>query len=178
MPLEHQRALPWAPDAPNGDAGSGGGLQRVAAAARRRAARAGDHEVDTGHLLHALLESDAEALSAAAPERQRAARLMGYLAQRSIGFGLGWQSAAEQGAAAGYAPDPGPDPGSPRWSGAAAAALQRAAARGQARGLDLLAELTADAGCRAAQILAAAGADPALVALRCAAARPLRARTS
>ncbi|MFE4515464.1 Clp protease N-terminal domain-containing protein, partial [Kitasatospora sp. NPDC056783] len=39
-------------------------LATVVAAARRRALRDGDRQVDTAHLLHALVESDPEARAA------------------------------------------------------------------------------------------------------------------
>ncbi|AXI81114.1 peptidase [Peterkaempfera bronchialis] len=149
----------------------------MAAAARRRAARAGDAEVDTGHLLHSVLESDPEALAAAAPQQRQAARLMGYLVQRSIGFGRDWRATAESRPPVRAANDrPGavgrlfPSAARPRWSCAAAAALERVADRpvGLPVGLSLLAALAAEPGCRAAQILRSAGIDPAQVQARCA----------
>ncbi|WP_377272616.1 Clp protease N-terminal domain-containing protein [Peterkaempfera sp. SMS 1(5)a] len=147
-------------------------LRSVVAAARRRAARAGDEEVDTGHLLHSLLESDPEALAAAAPLPHQAARLMGYLVQRSIGFGREWRGTAEQ-----RTPGRGPADGRPErdpaaqplCNAAAAAALERAA--GPAGALPLLAALAADPDSRAVQILLAAGIDPIAVRARCAGAR-------
>ncbi|MFF4650659.1 Clp protease N-terminal domain-containing protein [Streptomyces sp. NPDC001380] len=161
-------------------------LGAVAAAARRRAARAGDEAVDTGHLLHSLLESDAAALDAAAPLPRQAVRLMGYLVQRSIGFGRGWRATAEQpgadadaGAEGGAVPDtagaeaPRSAPDRPGLSGAAAAALEEAAARPEALpvGHRLLAALLADPDSRAAQILRSSGIDPVAVRARCAGVR-------
>lgn len=145
-------------------------LRSVAAAARRRAARAGDEEADTGHLLHSLLESDPEALAAAAPLPQQAARLMGYLVQRSIGFGREWQGRAEQrGAVRGSGGQPVAPLVQPGYSGAAAAALERAA--GLSGGLPLLAALAADPDSRAVQILRSAGIDPIAVRARSTAVR-------
>ncbi|MCD0484442.1 Clp protease N-terminal domain-containing protein [Streptacidiphilus sp. ASG 303] len=167
-------------------------LGAVAAAARRRAARAGDEAVDTGHLLHSLLESDAAALEAAAPLPRQAVRLMGYLVQRSIGFGRGWRATAEQPGAdadaegdadadaeGGAVPDtagaeaPRSAPDRPGLSGAAVAALEEAAARPEALpvGHRLLAALLADPDSRAAQILRSSGIDPVAVRARCAGVR-------
>jgi pyruvate/2-oxoglutarate dehydrogenase complex dihydrolipoamide acyltransferase (E2) component len=157
-------------------------LRSAAAAARRRAVRAGDGEIDTGHLLHSLLESDPVALAAAAPQPRQVARLMGYLVQRSIGFGRGWRATAEHrapssaGGRVTQPPPPLPCPaaaGGPPWSLAAIAALERAAADcvGRHNGMSLLAELAAESDSRAAQILRAAGIDPAVVRARCAQGR-------
>jgi len=162
----------------------------IAAAARRRAARTGDAEVDTGHLLHSLLEADPEALAAVAPQPAQAARLMGYLAQRSIGFGRRWQGSAElgeagtgavaavrddrrEGPADAEAQEPEGWAGPVGWSRAAVMALHRArvgaAIRGAANGepddLELLAELAADPTSRAAQILSATGINPSTLTL-------------
>ncbi|MEY9967193.1 ATP-dependent Clp protease ATP-binding subunit ClpA [Streptacidiphilus sp. MAP12-16] len=143
-----------------------GVLGRVAARARRRAVRAGDTEVDTGHLLHALLESDDRVLGLAAPFPTQATRLMGYLAQRSIGFGRDWSSG--EGAVV-----PRPRRQAPLgWSRSAAAALERAALAALIRegaepgALDLLAELASDPSSRAAEVLAGAGVDPQAVVAR------------
>jgi hypothetical protein len=154
------------------DVPGGPELRAVVTRARRRAARAGDPEVDTGHLLHALLESDVRVLGLAAPLPAQATRLMGYLAQRSIGFGRHWGSGEGAGGlGASLTALPG-------WSRAAAAALERvvSAARmrtgGQASALELLGELAADASSRAAAILHGAGVDPLAVTLRVRAERP------
>ncbi|MEU7563725.1 Clp protease N-terminal domain-containing protein [Streptomyces eurythermus] len=66
----------------------------MVAGARRRAVRDGDRQTDTAHLLHALLEHDPEA-RAAVGEPRRLARLLGYLVQRSIGYGLRWRAGVE-----------------------------------------------------------------------------------
>ncbi len=139
--------------------GQAGSLEPVTARARRRAVRAGDAEIDTGHLLHALLEADERALGLVARLPTQATRLMGYLAQRSIGFGRDWQ--------------PGEGAGEPRarlsapsgWSRSAASALARAELAalirdgGEPDPLDLLAELVADPESRAAEVLLGAGID-------------------
>jgi hypothetical protein len=144
-----------------------GTLAVVAARARRRALRAGDPEVDTGHLLHALLETDDSALGVAAPLPVQATRLMGYLVQRSIGFGRLWRfgegvADREQERSAGLA-----------WSATAAGALARAARAGGGDGtvLDLLRELATVPDSRAAEILRGAAIDPAAVVQRCATAQ-------
>jgi hypothetical protein len=141
--------------------GLAGTLAVVVARARRRALRAGDPEVDTGHLLHALLETDESALGVAAPMPTQATRLMGYLVQRSIGFGRLWRfgegvADRESERSAGLA-----------WSATAARALARAA-RGGGSVLDLLRELAAVPDSRAAEILHGAGIDPSAVVQRCA----------
>ncbi|MFD3535434.1 Clp protease N-terminal domain-containing protein [Streptomyces sp. NPDC058664] len=149
-------------------------LMSVVAGARRRALRDGDRQIDTAHLLHALLESDPEAGAVFEGDHQLA-RVLGYLVQRSIGYGLRWQRSVE-GSDAGR-PLPAvrgaeaQDPRASGWSPVAAAALEetfrRAAGRGgdQARGLDLLAVVAADPGSRAVEVLRRAGVDPvALVA--------------
>jgi len=140
-----------------------GSLSRIAAGARRRALRAGDAEVDTGHLLHALLESDDRALGLTAPQAAQSTRLMGYLAQRSIGFGREWRSG--EGAGSHRAQERN----RLRWSRSAGDALEQASrvalARSgqQADALDLLAQLVADPSCRAVEILCRAGRDPGAV---------------
>ena len=143
-----------------------GTLSRVAAGARRRAVRAGDTEVDTGHLLHALLESDDRALGLAAPLATEAARLMGYLAPRSLGFGREWKSG--EGAGAHRAQERN----RLRWSRSAGDALEQASRVALARtgheadALDLLVQLAADPSCRAVEILRGAGVDPVGVVAR------------
>ncbi|MGX2998446.1 Clp protease N-terminal domain-containing protein [Streptomyces sp. JNUCC 64] len=137
-------------------------LLSVVASARRRAARDGDRRVDTAHLLHSLLEAD-PVTRALCGDGTRQTRLLGYLAQRSIGYGLRWRTSAGRA-------DPCPvTPGGARavrWSPAAAAALERAALRARRRGAecasgpDLLAELVADRECRAVEVLARVGIDP------------------
>ncbi|CAL9282894.1 Clp protease N-terminal domain-containing protein [Streptomyces sp. NPDC050585] len=135
----------------------GAELAAVVAAARRRAVRDGDRQADTAHLLHALVESAPAVRDAlGAP---RAARVLTYLVQRSIGYGLRWHGTVEG------SPPPVPDPARAGWSPAAAAALDLATARARARGdqrahpLDLLAGLAADPDCRAVQVLLRAGVD-------------------
>ncbi|MYW46762.1 peptidase [Streptomyces sp. SID161] len=81
----------------------------MVAGARRRAVRDGDRQTDTAHLLHALLEHDPE-VRAAMGEPRRLARLLGYLVQRSIGYGLRWQGRVEDSGAVPLVADPDPDP--------------------------------------------------------------------
>ncbi|WP_343235774.1 Clp protease N-terminal domain-containing protein [Streptomyces sp. SID10815] len=161
------------------DAGLSAELAAVLAAARRRAVRDGDRQTDTAHLLHTLLESDPE-VRAAVGGGPRLARLLGYLVQRSIGYGLRWQSTVEDScalpvvasgnAAASGAPGAaaGPDPRSPLASAALENARARAARRGRepARGVDLLAALLADPRARAVEVLARAGIDARELAAR------------
>lgn len=143
----------------DGDAGLGAGLAEVVAGARRRVVRDGDRQIDTAHLLHSLLESDAE-VRAVFGEGPRIARLLGYLVQRSIGYGLRWQGAVEDSggvpvvtAAAGF---------SPLAAGCMEYAHERAARGGEgpARGTDLLAAIVADPEARAVEVLRHAGIDP------------------
>ncbi|MFI0239324.1 Clp protease N-terminal domain-containing protein [Streptomyces sp. NPDC016845] len=135
-------------------------LALVVAGARRRALRDGDRQIDTAHLLHSLLEADPE-VRAAFDDKAQVARLLGYLVQRSIGYGLQWQGAVED---SGAVPVVG---GAPGWSPPAAAAMgaggERAASRGdeRARGVDVLAALAADAECRAVEVLGRAGVEVA-----------------
>ncbi|MGW0767438.1 Clp protease N-terminal domain-containing protein [Streptomyces sp. NPDC002676] len=138
------------------DAGLSAELAAVLAGARRRAVRDGDRQIDTAHLLHSLLEHDLEA-RAAVGDTAQLARLLGYLVQRSIGYGLRWQGSVEDsGALAVAAPDAG-------WSPVAAAALAyalgRARQRGETRanGTDLLAALVADPQARAVEVLERVG---------------------
>mgnify|MGYP001104553043 CR=1 FL=1 len=133
-------------------------LLSAMAGARRRAARDGDRQIDTAHLLHSLLESDPQVRLVF--DGAVLARLLGYLVQRSIGYGLQWQSSVEDSGAAPVVTEAG-------WSPAAAfamdAARKRSEQRGdaQARGLDLLAALTADTECRAVEVLGRAGVPTA-----------------
>lgn len=133
-------------------------LALVVAGARRRAVRDGDRQIDTAHLLHSLLETDPQ-VRAAFPDGGQVARLLGYLVQRSIGYGLRWQGTVE---------DSGAVPvvsGAPGWSPLAAAAMEagveRAVERGdeRARGVDVLAALARDVECRAVDVLGRAGVD-------------------
>ncbi|MFJ4276313.1 Clp protease N-terminal domain-containing protein [Streptomyces massasporeus] len=133
-------------------------LASVVGGARRRAVRDGDRQIDTAHLLHSLLESDPET-RAVFGEGPQIARLLGYLVQRSIGYGLRWQSGVE---------DSGAVPvvtGTAGFSPLAAACMEhacdRAAGRGgPARGTDLLAAIVVDPQARAVEVLERAGIDP------------------
>ncbi|TQL00554.1 ClpA/ClpB-like protein [Streptomyces puniciscabiei] len=172
MGVVHPRTAPWtAPDETaahlDDDAVLGAELAAVVAGARRRAVRDGDRQTDTAHLLHSLLELDPE-VRAAVGGPQQLARLLGYLVQRSIGYGLRWQGSVEDSGALPAVPAPAvPAPREPKdtagWSPAAAAALaaarERARLRGEPRvsGMDLLAALTADPGSRAVEVLEHAG---------------------
>ncbi|WP_432123202.1 Clp protease N-terminal domain-containing protein [Streptomyces sp. S1] len=150
-------------------------LAAAVSGARRRALRDGDRQIDTAHLLHSLVESDPEA-AAAFEDRDRLARVLGYLVQRSIGYGLRWQRSVEDSTARRLLPATrGTDlrnARTPGWSPAAIAALEgalrRAAGRGepQARGVDLLAAVAADPESRAVEVLHRAGVDPAALAAR------------
>ncbi|MFE0515411.1 Clp protease N-terminal domain-containing protein [Streptomyces sp. NPDC058964] len=153
---------------PDDVAGLGAEPAAVVAGARRRAVRDGDRQIDTAHLLHSLLESDPE-VRAVIGEAPQVARLLGYLVQRSIGYGLRWRSAVEDSGAVPVLTS-GPRPGGagptgiePRdaagWSPLAAAAVEHArecaARRGdaQARGIDLLAGIVVDPQARAVEVL-------------------------
>ncbi|GGR83806.1 MULTISPECIES: Clp protease N-terminal domain-containing protein [Streptomyces] len=159
----------------DGAAGLDAELAAVVAGARRRAVRDGDRQTDTAHLLHALLEHDPEA-RAAVGEPRRLARLLGYLVQRSIGYGLRWRAGVEDSGALPVVTAPaGPRSGQPpadatgryadatdrhvdtagrdagRWSPAAAAALVDARARARRRNAHRVA---------GTDLLAALAADP------------------
>jgi hypothetical protein len=69
-------------------------LAAVVTGARRRALRDGDRQIDTAHLLHSLLEQDPEVRAVFGGPAQ-VARVLGYLVQRSIGYGLAWQGSVE-----------------------------------------------------------------------------------
>lgn len=161
---------------PDHDAGLSAELVAVVAGARRRAVRDGDRQVDTAHLLHSLLEYDPEVRSAVGDGPQLA-RLLGYLVQRSIGYGLRWQGTVEDSGALAVVPDPALDGGdfsreAGGWSPAATAAMEDARRRARRRtgapagGPDLLAALVTDPGSRAVEVLERAGIP----------ARELRAR--
>ncbi len=70
-------------------------MRAVAAGARRRAVRDGDRQADTAHLLHSLLERDPAAREACDDGTGRIARVLGYLVQRSIGYGMRWSGSVE-----------------------------------------------------------------------------------
>ncbi|MET9732440.1 Clp protease N-terminal domain-containing protein [Streptomyces sp. NPDC006458] len=146
-------------------AGLSAELVAVLTGARRRSLRDGDRQIDTAHVLHSLLESDPEVSAAFAGEAQ-VARLLGYLVQRSIGYGLRWQGTVE---------DSGAVPvvsGAEGYSPLAAAALEHARARAArsgdapARGLDLLVAVVADPQSRAVEVLTRAGIDARELFLR------------
>ena len=69
-------------------------LAAVVTGARRRALRDGDRQIDTAHLLHSLMEQD-PAVRALFGDLAQVARVLGYLVQRSIGYGLAWQGSVE-----------------------------------------------------------------------------------
>lgn len=128
------------------------------AGARRRALRDGDRQIDTVHLLHMLLEADPEvrAVFDGAPQ---VARPLGYLVQRSIGYGLRWQGSVEDSGALPVLTE------SAGWSPLAAGAMEdacgRAERRGEkrARGVGLLAAIVAAPESRAVEVLGHAGVD-------------------
>ena len=82
------------PVSPDDDVRLSAELTAVVSGARRRALRDGDRQIDTAHLLHSLLDADAEAYAVLEAEPQLP-RLLGYLVQRSIGYGLRWQGTVE-----------------------------------------------------------------------------------
>lgn len=138
-------------------------LTSVVNAARRRAARDGDRQVDTAHLLHSLLESDREVWEFLDGGSPQAGKLLGYLVQRSIGYGLRWQGTVED---SGALPQVEEQSGSgPHWSPTAVAALGRGLERarnrglGQAEGVDLFAGVVSDTACRGVEVLERAGVD-------------------
>ncbi|MFD7445862.1 Clp protease N-terminal domain-containing protein [Streptomyces sp. NPDC059909] len=142
-------------------------LASVVAGARRRALRDGDRQVDTAHLLHSLMEADAEVRGVFDGAGQ-VARVLGYLVQRSIGYGLRWQGSVEGSGRVPMIRDTEVAGWSPSASAAMEGALERAARRGEPRatGLDLLGAIAADRDCRAAEVLERAGVDPAWLAGR------------
>ncbi|MHB9849628.1 Clp protease N-terminal domain-containing protein [Streptomyces krungchingensis] len=160
--IPQQSAAESGPNRTELDAGLSAELASVVSGARRRALRDGDRQIDTAHLLHSLLESDPE-VRAAFDGAAQVARLLGYLVQRSIGYGLRWQSSVEDSGAVPVVTEAG---WSPVAAGAMELAYERAVLRGdeQARGLDLLATLVADPRSRAVEVLGRAGVDtPALL---------------
>ncbi|MFF9127469.1 Clp protease N-terminal domain-containing protein [Streptomyces sp. NPDC014889] len=150
---------------PDDDARLSAELAAVVAGARRRAVRDGDRQIDTAHLLHTLLESDPEvrAVFGGGPQ---IARLLGYLVQRSIGYGLRWQGAVEDSGAVPVVTEA--DGLSPVASAALEHACGRAARRGDhlARGTDLLAAIVADPRARAVEVLTGAAIDARELAAR------------
>ncbi|WP_405994682.1 Clp protease N-terminal domain-containing protein [Streptomyces sp. NBC_00986] len=133
-------------------------LAAVVAGARRRALRDGDRQIDTAHLLHSLLESDPDA-RAVFGDGPQIARLLGYLVQRSIGYGLRWQGTVEDSGAIPVIP------AAEGWSPLAAGALEYACERAGLRdgdlacGVDLLAAIVADPESRAVEVLHRAGIE-------------------
>ncbi|MEW2633870.1 Clp protease N-terminal domain-containing protein [Streptomyces sp. NPDC048389] len=69
-------------------------LAAVVTGARRRALRDGDRQIDTAHLLHSLMEQDL-GVGTVFNDPAQVARVLGYLVQRSIGYGLAWQGSVE-----------------------------------------------------------------------------------
>ncbi|WUB75954.1 peptidase [Streptomyces sp. NBC_00576] len=137
-------------------------LAAVVAGARRRALRDGDRQIDTAHLLHTLLESDPEVRVVFEGGDPQVARLLGYLGQRSIGYGLRWQSSVEDSGALPVLPGAAGTTGwSPVAAGALAEACERAGRRGDARagGVDLLAAIVGDPHSRAVEVLGRGGVD-------------------
>ncbi|MEU9846960.1 Clp protease N-terminal domain-containing protein [Streptomyces sp. NPDC047985] len=149
-------------------------LAAVVTGARRRALRDGDRHIDTAHLLHSLIESDPEVRTAFDGGPQLA-KVLGYLVQRSIGYGLRWQGSVEDSGAVPVVTVRRPgrrDAGVEGWSPSAASAMaearERARRRGDERagGLDLLAALATDHECRAVEVLERAGVDADRLAAR------------
>ncbi|MET7361976.1 Clp protease N-terminal domain-containing protein [Streptomyces sp. NPDC005562] len=135
-------------------------LASVVAGARRRAVRDGDRQIDTAHLLHSLMETDPE-VRAVFESGAQAVRVLGYLVQRSIGYGLRWQGTVEDSGAVPVVPSVAEAGWSPAAGTAMDVALERAELRGEARalGMDLLAGLVADPDCRAVEVLGRARVD-------------------
>lgn len=166
FPVPRVPPLP-APDPAGAGTGLSDELASAVAGARRRALRDGDRQVDTAHLLHSLIESD-PAVRTAFEGGTQVARVLGYLVQRSIGYGLRWQVKAEDSGAFPAVRAPGRAGWSPSAVAAMEGARQRAGRRGAARaaGLDLLAALAAGHDCRAVQVLQRAGVDTVRLAER------------
>lgn len=145
-------------------------LVSAVSAARRRAHRDGDAQIDTAHLLHSLLETDPEVRDAFSGGPQ-VARVLGYLVQRSIGYGLRWHGTVEDSGAVPALPvlrDRPVTGWSPPAVAAMRSAVRRSVRRGEqrTRGLDLLAALVADRSCRAVDVLERAGVDALLLSSR------------
>ncbi|MBA0051073.1 peptidase [Streptomyces sp. AJS327] len=142
----------------------------MVSAARRRAARDGDRQIDTAHLLHSLFESDRAVWDLLEGGSPQVGRLLGYLVQRSVGYGLRWQGTVEDsGAVPEVADQPGGVPGlSPSAAAALAVARQCARRRGAdaAEGADLFVGLLSDPDCRGAEVLRHAGVDTERLATR------------
>ncbi|MEX3206002.1 Clp protease N-terminal domain-containing protein [Streptomyces acidiscabies] len=139
-------------------AGFSAELVAAVAGARRRAVRSADRQIDSAHLLHSLLESDAE-VRGMFGEEPRISRVLGYLVQRSIGYGLRWQGGVED---SGEVPVVAVAEGfSPVAAVAVEGARVRAVRRGVAlaEGVDLLAAVLADPRSRAVEVLGRAGVD-------------------
>ncbi len=146
-------------------AGFSAELVAAVAGARRRAVRGADRQIDSAHLLHSLLESDPE-VRGAFGEGGRVARVLGYLVQRSIGYGLRWQGGVED---SGALPVVAVAEGfSPLAAVAMEAARTRAERRGAAlaEGVDLLVAVLEDPRSRAVEVLARAGVDAVEVLTR------------
>ncbi|WP_221476928.1 Clp protease N-terminal domain-containing protein [Streptomyces zagrosensis] len=145
-------------------------LTSVIAAARRRAQRDGDRQIDTAHLLHTLLETVPCVAASLEGGPTQVARLLGYLAQRTIGYGLSWYGTVEDSGAV-----PRMREGGAHWSPTVEAAVARAGERARARGavlaqgFDLFVAVTDDRECRAVEVLHRAGVDLDSLALRLAA---------
>ncbi|MFC8228372.1 Clp protease N-terminal domain-containing protein [Streptomyces sp. NPDC057287] len=163
IPEQAAPAHPWA------GAGLSDAMTAVTTGARRRAVRDGDRHVDTAHLLHSLVESDPEVREVFDGGPQLA-RVLGYLVQRSIGYGLRWQGTQEDSGGFPAVREPGGE----GWSPSAEAAMDRAVGaallRGgrHADGLDLLAALVADPRCRAVEVLERAGVEAGRLGARAA----------
>ncbi|KUO18027.1 Clp protease N-terminal domain-containing protein [Streptomyces dysideae] len=157
------------PEPADDDAGLSDELAAVVSGARRRALRDGDRQIDSAHLLHSLLERDPD-VYAVFGDGPQIARLLGYLVQRSIGYGLRWQGSVED---SGAVPVMTADDGfSPLAAGAMEYAGARAARRGDgpARGVDLLDAILGDPQSRAVEVLDRAGIDAVAVRARIASA--------
>jgi len=140
-------------------------LAAVVSGARRRAVRDGDRQIDTAHMLHSLIDHDPE-VRAVFDDGPEIARLLGYLVQRSIGYGLRWQGSVEDSGAVPVVTET--EGFSPLAAGSMEYACERAAARGPepARGIDLLAAITIAPEARAVEVLTRAGVEPTAVLAR------------
>ncbi|MGW4240029.1 Clp protease N-terminal domain-containing protein [Streptomyces sp. NPDC004749] len=151
-------------------------LAAALSGARRRARRDGDGQIDTAHLLHSLLEADPEVRAALGGVGDTGGdapviRVLGYLVQRSIGYGLRWHGRVED---SGAVPVVRSRAGRTvaGWSPSAVAALGHAwewasrRAEPRVHGLDVLAALAADHECRAVEVMERAGVDTRALAGR------------